>query len=171
MVVGLLCISGCVFSQRHRRRERARETSVSCSKSFLHPSLRSLLLSVRVPPVRARRCWRRRVAGGGRSLPSSWPRLPSGVHTLLKRRPVGAQTHFFLLDFSERLPPRSDLSDLSPLSFSFSSFFSFSFSFSFSARSMRSARSERSPPRSDLLSALLPSRRVPSSVDEVVGWG
>lgn len=90
-------------------------------------------------------------------------------------RPIRHPGHFFLPDFSERFasdfPPRSDLSDRSPLSLSFSFSLSLSFSFSLSALSIRSARSERSPPRSDLLSPLLPSRRVPSSVDEVVGWG
>lgn len=75
--------------------------------------------------------------------------------------------HFLLPDFSERFdsdfPPRSDLSERSPLSFSFS--------ISKSAGSIRSPQSERSPPRSDRLSPLLPSSRVTSSVDEVVGWG
>lgn len=90
----------------------------------------------------------------------------SRVNTLQSQL-ISRHAHFFLLDFSERFasdfPPRSDFSDRSPLSLSFS--------FSFSARSIRSTRSDRSPPRSDLLSALLPSLRVPSSVDEVVGWG
>ena len=94
------------------------------------------------------------------------PVLSSVVHDAVNLTSVHL-AHFFLPDFSERFPPRSDFSDRSPFSLSFS----ISFSLSLSALSMRSALSERSPPLSDLLSALLPSRRVPSSVEEVVGWG
>lgn len=94
------------------------------------------------------------------------PVLSSVVHDAVNLTSVHLG-HFFLPDFSERFPPRSDFSDRSPFSLSFS----ISFSLSLSALSMRSARSERSAPLSDLLSALLPSRRVPSSVEEVVGWG
>ena len=94
---------------------------------------------------------------------SRWTRWKGWVLTgsLLNRSPFPPpsaqhQTHFFLLDFSERLV--SDL--VSPLS-------------DLSERSALCGLSPRSDfsPRSDLLSALLPSRRVPSSVDEVVGWG
>ena len=86
------------------------------------------------------------------------PSLPScPLQRTPKTQQKRSNSHFFLLDFSDRL-----FSDFSPLS-------DLSERSGFSAFSARSPRSERSPPRSDLLSALLPSRRVPSSVDEVVG--
>lgn len=164
----------CVLTETQKR-ERERETSAPnrhvrpmSEPGSILPSCVSL--SIQTQPLYWQ-CWRRR-EGGGRLLPVYGP---ASQPEFIRFNPDQSviQVHFFLPDFSERFPsdfpPRSDLSDLSPLSLSFS--FSRSFSFSLSACSIFSARSERSPPRSDLLSALLPSRRVPSSVDEVVGWG
>lgn len=165
----------CVFSQRHRRRERARERkrkmspapNPSCQsyeRAWFNPSVLCVTFHPNTTTLlTVLEAERRR----GAFTTSLWPRLLSGVYTF-HSWPIRHLVHFFLPDFSERFasdfPPRSDLSDRSPLSLSFS--FSLSFSLSLSARSIRSE-----PPRSDRLSALLPSRRVPSSVDEVVGWG
>lgn len=169
-------VSGSECSHRDtEERQKEREKDVSCSKSVLpvlwvslHQSFCPVchFLSKHILFVDS-------VGGGetegGVHYQSEAPPPIQSSYASIPTDPICHLAHFFLPDFSERFasvfPPRSDRSDLSPLSLSFS------FSFSFSARSSLSARSVRSPPRSNLLSTLLPSRRVPSSVDEVVGWG
>lgn len=160
-----------VCSHRDTEQKRVKEKEVPCSKSVLSVLWGSPGQSFCPLCPFPSKC--SRVADGvgsgekkGAFTTSQQPVLPSVVHDTVNQTSFHCG-HFFLPDFSERFPPRSDFSDRSP----FSRSFSISFSFSLSALSMRSARSERSPPFSDLLSNLLPSRRVPSSVEEVVGWG